>query len=84
MAHSFPPIQQRNPTLLSKNTSGLTRRQNQCLQLTAAGLTATVIARRLGISERMVRTHLRDARQRLNAHSTAEAVYLALKQNILE
>ncbi len=84
MAHSFPPIQQRNPTLLSKNTSGLTRRQNQCLQLTAAGLTATAIARRLGISERMVRTHLRDARQRLNAHSTAEAVYLALKQNILE
>lgn len=84
MAHSFPSTKQRNPTLLSKNKNGLTRRQQQCLQLTATGLTASAIARRLGISERMVRAHLRDARQRLEAHSTAEAVYIALKQNLLE
>lgn len=84
MAHSFSPMKQRNPALLTKNKNGLTRRQQQCLQLTAAGLTASAIARRLEISERMVRAHLRDARQRLEAHSTAEAVYLALKQNLLE
>lgn len=62
----------------------LTKRQNQCLQLAAAGLTARSIAKRLGITERMVRTHLHEARVRLEAHSTAEAVYNALKQDILD
>ncbi|MGV8025515.1 MAG: response regulator transcription factor [Anaerolineaceae bacterium] len=78
---------------ISSNTIGLksvskkrilTKRQNQCLQLAAAGLTARGIARRLGITERMVHTHLREARSRLEAHSTAEAVYNALKQDILD
>ena len=62
----------------------LTKRQNQCLQLIATGLTVAAVAHNLECSERMVRTHLRKARQRLGAHSTAEAVYIALKHNILE
>lgn len=78
---------------VSSNTTGLkdvskkptlTKRQNQCLQLAAAGLTARGIARRLNITERMVHTHLHKARARLEAHSTAEAVYTALKQDILD
>jgi DNA-binding CsgD family transcriptional regulator len=70
-----------------KNVSGkpaLTKRQNECLQLLAAGLTARGIARRLGITERMVRKHLHGARLRLEARSTVEAVYIALKQDILD
>jgi two-component system nitrate/nitrite response regulator NarL len=70
-----------------KNASqrpSLTKRQNECLQLVATGLKARSIARKLGITERMVRTHLREARERLEAHSTAEAVYNALKQDILD
>ncbi|NMC29016.1 MAG: response regulator transcription factor [Pelolinea sp.] len=62
----------------------LTRRQNECLRLTASGLTARAIARQLGITERMVRVHLSAVRDRLGAHSTAEAVYTALKQDILD
>jgi LuxR family transcriptional regulator len=64
--------------------SRLTKRQNQCLRLAATGLTARGIALRLGITERMVHTHLHGARVRLEAHSTAEAVYNALKQDILD
>ena len=66
------------------NREILTKRQNQCLQLIATGLTVAAVAHDLECSERMVRTHLRKARQRLGAHSTAEAVYIALKHNILE
>lgn len=62
----------------------LTKRQIQCLRLAANGLTARNIAQELGVTERMVRTHLREARTRLEAHSTAEAVYHALKQELLE
>lgn len=62
----------------------LTRRQNECLRLAASGLTARAIARQLGITERMVRVHLSAVRDRLGAHSTAEAVYTALKQDILD
>jgi len=84
MAQSFLQTTHTKSTRSQKKKTGLTRRQCQCLQLTAAGLTANGIACRLGISERMVRAHLRDARHRLDARSTAEAVYLALKQDLLE
>ncbi|HAF62381.1 MAG TPA: hypothetical protein DCK95_08645 [Anaerolineaceae bacterium] len=84
MTQSCLQTTHRNSTLSPAKKTTLTRRQYQCLQLTAAGLTANAIAHRLEISERMVRAHLRDARLRLDARSTAEAVYLALKQNLLE
>ena len=62
----------------------LTRRQNECLQLAAAGLSERGIAFKLGITERMVRAHLRKAREQLEAHSIAEAVYNAIKQDVLK
>ena len=62
----------------------LTKRQNECLQLAALGFSERAIAKKLGITERMVRTHLCKAREHLEAHSVAEAVYNALKQDMLK
>jgi len=67
-----------------KQNHPLSKRQRQCLQLTAAGFTASAIARQLHISERMVRKHLHCARQKLCASSTVEAVYLATRANLLD
>jgi DNA-binding NarL/FixJ family response regulator len=55
----------------------LTPRQNDLLRLLAAGHTNTQIARRLGISEGTVRTHLENIYQRLNVSSRTAAVIRA-------
>ena len=61
----------------------LSRRQRQCLLMTAEGWTADAIAVELGISTRMVRWHLRAVRERLGAVSTSQAVHLAVKRGLL-
>ncbi|NMC47383.1 MAG: response regulator transcription factor [Chloroflexi bacterium] len=62
----------------------LTKRQKQCLQHVAIGTPHRAIAEQLGITERTVREHLSRARKKLDVHSTAEAVYVAVKLHILE
>lgn len=62
----------------------LTRRQRECLQYIADGHTACSIGYLLGISERMVRSHLEGARLRLGAGSTTQAVYLATKAGFID
>lgn len=62
----------------------LSLRQRQCLQLIAEGLTAGAVALELGISVRMVREHLRCAREKLGGVSTAHAVHLAARQGLLD
>jgi DNA-binding CsgD family transcriptional regulator len=52
----------------------LTPRQNDLLRLLAAGHTNTQIARRLGISEGTVRTHLENVYERLGVSSRTAAV----------
>jgi DNA-binding CsgD family transcriptional regulator len=52
----------------------LTPRQNDLLHLVAAGHTNTQIARRLGISEGTVRTHLENIYERLGVSSRTAAV----------
>jgi DNA-binding CsgD family transcriptional regulator len=52
----------------------LTPRQNELLRLLAAGHTNSQIARRLGISEGTVRTHLENIYQRLGVSSRTAAV----------
>ncbi len=52
----------------------LTPRQNDLLHLVAAGHTNTQIARRLGISETTVRTHLENIYERLHVSSRTAAV----------
>jgi DNA-binding CsgD family transcriptional regulator len=53
---------------------GLTPRQWELLRLLAAGHTNTQIARRLGISEGTVRTHLENIHERLGVSSRTAAV----------
>lgn len=67
-----------------RNPISLTPRQKECLRMTAQGLTARAIALALGISVRMVRWHLQQARERLSASSLAQAVYKADRLNLLD
>ena len=60
----------------------LTPRQKDLLRLVAAGHTNTQIARRLGISEGTVRTHLENIYQRLQVSSRAAAVTRALVDRV--
>jgi DNA-binding CsgD family transcriptional regulator len=60
----------------------LTPRQKDLLRLLAAGHTNTQIARRLGISEGTVRTHLENIYERLQVSSRAAAVTRALANRV--
>jgi DNA-binding CsgD family transcriptional regulator len=63
-------------------TPRLTPRQNDLLRLLAAGHTNTQIARRLGISEGTVRTHLENIYERLHVSSRTAAVTRAFPDRI--
>ena len=73
-----------NETQNNNTTIYLTKRQKECLKLTAEGLTAQAIAGRLDISVRMVRWHLQQAREKLDAVSSAQAVLNAYKAGLLD
>jgi DNA-binding CsgD family transcriptional regulator len=60
----------------------LTPRQNDLLQLLAAGHTNSQIARRLGISECTVRTHLENIYERLGVSSRTAAVTRAFPDRV--
>jgi DNA-binding CsgD family transcriptional regulator len=60
----------------------LTPRQNDLLHLVAAGHTNTQIARRLGISEGTVRTHLENIYEKLQVSSRTAAVTRVLTDRI--
>ena len=67
-----------------QNPIDLTQRQKECLRMTAQGMTARAIGHALGISVRMVRWHLQQARERLQANSLAQAVHQADRLNLLD
>jgi DNA-binding CsgD family transcriptional regulator len=73
-----------NKEKIQNNKPCLTRRQKECLRMTADGMTAQAIASTIGISVRMVRWHLKEARERLDAASSAQAVHLADKAGLLD
>ena len=60
----------------------LTPRQTDLLGLLAAGHTNTQIARRLGISEGTVRTHLENIYERLHVSSRTTAVIRAFPDRV--
>ncbi len=66
------------------STIHLSPRQKECLRLIAQGYTTASIAFKLQISKRMVGFHLRAAREKLGAVSTAQAVHLASKSGLLD
>jgi len=59
----------------------LTKRERQVFDLLAQGLTGEEIATRLTISAETVRTHIRNATDKLHAHTRTGAVVEALKSH---
>ena len=57
----------------------LTRREQESLRLVARGMTTTVAAQQLGISPETVRTHVRNAMNKLGARTRAQAIAVALR-----
>jgi DNA-binding CsgD family transcriptional regulator len=62
----------------------LTPRQEELLRLLAAGHTNAQIARRLGISEGTVRTHLENIYEKLNVSSRTAAVARAFPGRVAQ
>lgn len=74
---------QRRPTRATAPQSPLTPREREVLGLAAEGRSSADIADVLSLSVLTVRTHLRNAIGKLNAHSRLEAVATALRSGIL-
>jgi DNA-binding CsgD family transcriptional regulator len=62
----------------------LSRREQEVLQLIAAGHSDAMIAARLHLSETTVKTHVGTLRTRLGARTRAEAVAIASRLNLLD
>lgn len=63
--------------------NGLTAREDEVLQMMAAGLDARAIARRLGISLHTCRGHVKAVLGKLGAHSQLEAVAIATRRGLV-
>jgi DNA-binding CsgD family transcriptional regulator len=57
----------------------LTRGEQESLRLVAMGMTTTVAAEQLGISPETVRTHVRNAMNKLGARTRAQAIAVAMR-----
>jgi PAS domain S-box-containing protein len=67
-----------NHNQLGRRTRNLSPREREVLGLLARGLTGEQIADRLVLSPETVRTHIRNAREKLGASTRVEAVTMAL------
>jgi DNA-binding CsgD family transcriptional regulator len=70
-------------TATTDQTSKLTGRQLEVLVLLCDGLKQHEIAQALGVSVRQIERHVRDAKDRLDARSTAELVAAALAAGLV-
>ncbi|HEX8074464.1 MAG TPA: response regulator transcription factor [Thermoleophilaceae bacterium] len=72
------------PLLLARRTTErigvLSPREREVLDYLAKGLTGEEVATRLGLSPETVRTHVRNAMDKLEAHTRVHAVAIALRQ----
>jgi len=64
-------------------TSALTEREKQILQLVAQGLSSREIAERLTISVKTVDTHRANMMEKIDAHSVAELIKYAIREGIV-
>lgn len=62
-----------------RHSGKLTRREQESLRLVARGMTTTIAAQQLGISPETVRTHVRNAMNKLGARTRAQAIAVALR-----
>jgi len=77
---SFAP----NGTNGNGSAKALSRRESEILTLLAQGLTGEEIAKRLVLSPETVRTHIRNAMEKLDARTRTEAVVKALDQEEIQ
>lgn len=74
-----------DPAVPPRGSRGkLTRRQREIFQLLANGESTTVAARELGLSEETVKTHTKNALNRLGARNRTHAVAIALRESLIE
>lgn len=66
------------------STERLTARESEILGLMGAGASNKAIARRLGISEGTVKTHVKSVLQKLEVASRTEAVSLAARRGLIQ
>jgi DNA-binding CsgD family transcriptional regulator len=71
-------VQTGRPTR-SRRAGQLTLREQESLRLVALGMTTTTAAERLGISPETVRTHVRNAMNKLGARTRAQAIAVAMR-----
>lgn len=70
----------RSPRPVRARRAGqLTRREQESLRLVAMGMTTAAAADQLGISPETVRTHVRNAMNKLGARTRAQAIAVAMR-----
>jgi PAS domain S-box-containing protein len=80
LLHLMVPADSQSPPA----PESLTARQHEVLRLLAGGLPAKVIARRLGVAETTIRTHIRAILVELGTHSQLEAISKARRLQLVE
>jgi DNA-binding NarL/FixJ family response regulator len=75
------------PALLSRKTTqrmpALSKREREIMDLLAQGLTGEDVAERLVLSSETVKTHIRNAMSKLEAHTRVHAVAIALREGFI-
>ncbi len=75
------------PALLSRQTTqrlpSLTKREREIMDLLSQGLTGEDVAERLFLSSETVKTHIRNAMSKLEAHTRVHAVAIALREGYI-
>lgn len=70
-------------TASQQKEQALTKRELEVLRLLFEGLTARQIAKRLGLSERTVNTHVANVYRKLGASNRIEAIRIAMRMGML-
>jgi DNA-binding NarL/FixJ family response regulator len=75
------------PALLSRQATqrmpSLSRREREIMDLLSQGLTGEDVAERLVLSSETVKTHIRNAMSKLEAHTRVHAVAIALREGYI-
>lgn len=79
-----PAIDGQNSRAQGRRSRALSPREREVLTFLARGLTGEQIAERLVLSPETVRTHIRNAREKLGASTRVEAVTMALLSREIE
>jgi DNA-binding NarL/FixJ family response regulator len=75
------------PALLSRRSTerlpSLSNREREVLDLLAQGLTGEQVAERLVLSAETIKTHIRNAMTKLEAHTRVHAIAIALREGFI-